>query len=62
MNIMVEALGLSLPYSSTALANTAERLSLAEKTGSRIVELVEKDMKPSKLSRVTIFTMPWWCC
>jgi len=49
MNIMVEALGLSLPYSSTALANTAERLSLAEKTGSRIVELVEKDMKPSKI-------------
>jgi len=49
MNIMVEALGLSLPYSSTALANTAERLSLAEKTGSKIVELVEKDMRPSKI-------------
>jgi len=55
MNIMVEALGFSLPYSSTAIANTAERLSLAEKTGRKIVELVEKDMKPSKIIKTDNF-------
>ncbi|MDK2878012.1 MAG: dihydroxy-acid dehydratase [Thermoanaerobacteraceae bacterium] len=49
MNILIEALGLSLPYSGTAPSNSWERLSLAEKTGRRIIELVKDKVTPLKL-------------
>jgi dihydroxy-acid dehydratase len=44
--ILIEGMGLALPYSSTSPANSQEKFSFAYKTGKRIVELVKGDLKP----------------
>lgn len=44
--ILIEAMGLALPYSSTSPANSSEKFSFAYKTGKRIVELLKQDLKP----------------
>lgn len=49
MACITEALGLSLPGSATILAEDARRLRIARTTGSRIVDLVEKDVRPSSI-------------
>ncbi len=49
MSCMTEALGLSLPYCATSLANSAFKLRLARGTGKQIVELVKDDLKPSQI-------------
>ena len=46
MNCLTEALGMSLPGSGTIPAVTAARQRLAKVTGMKIMELVEKDIKP----------------
>jgi dihydroxy-acid dehydratase len=46
MNCLTEALGMSLPGSGTIPAVTAARQRLAKATGMKIMELVEKDIKP----------------
>jgi dihydroxy-acid dehydratase len=46
---MTEALGLSLPYCATSLANSAYKMRLARATGKQIIKLVEADLKPSKI-------------
>ncbi len=40
---------MSLPYCATALANGALKERIAKETGVKIVELVKKDIKPSKI-------------
>ncbi len=40
-----EALGMTIPGGGTAPATSAQRLVLAEQTGEKIVELVQKDIK-----------------
>jgi dihydroxy-acid dehydratase len=40
---------MSLPYCATALANGALKQRIAKQTGAKIVELVEKDIKPSQI-------------
>ena len=47
MACMTEALGMSLPYCATSLATSAFKLRLAHQTGSRIVKLVNENIKPS---------------
>jgi len=46
MNCLTEVLGMSLPGSGTIPAVTAARIRLAKLTGIKIMELVEKDIKP----------------
>jgi len=46
MNCLTEVLGMSLPGSGTIPAVTAARIRLAKLTGMKIMELVEKDIKP----------------
>ncbi len=49
MNCLSEALGLALPYNGTIPAVFAERIRLAKKTGMQIMDLVNQDLKPSKI-------------
>jgi dihydroxy-acid dehydratase len=49
MACLTEALGMSLPYCATALAVSAAKLQIARKTGEKILELVSKDLTPSKI-------------
>jgi dihydroxy-acid dehydratase len=49
MAIVTEALGLSLPGTSTAAADTPERVIAAHESGRRIVGLVEQSLTPSRI-------------
>ncbi len=49
MACMTEALGLSLPYCATSLANSAFKARLARSTGKQIIKLVRDDLKPSQI-------------
>jgi len=46
MNCLTEVLGIALPGNGTIPAVYSERIRLAKKTGFKIMELVEKDIKP----------------
>jgi len=46
MNNLSEALGMSLPFNGSAPAVFSERIWLAKETGYKIVDLVQKDLKP----------------
>lgn len=49
MNCLTEAIGTALPGNGTIPAVYSERLRLAKITGMKIMELVEKDIKPSDI-------------
>lgn len=49
MNCLTEALGMSLPWCGTALAQSAEKRRIAFDSGVRIVELVKKNITPRKI-------------
>lgn len=49
MATMIEALGMSLPDNATIPAADSRRKVLAQLSGRRIVEMVEKDLKPSDI-------------
>ena len=49
MACLTEAMGMSLPYCATALANSAEKKWIAEESGSVIVELVKKNVTARKI-------------
>lgn len=49
MNCLLEALGLALPFNGTALAETEERYSIAEKAARLIMQLIEKDLTPRQI-------------
>jgi dihydroxy-acid dehydratase len=55
MACMTEALGMSLPYCATALANGALKQRIAKETGQKIVELTKKDIKPSQIMTQSAF-------
>ena len=46
MNCLTEVLGMGLPYNGTALADSGERIRLAKVAGIKIMELVNRDIKP----------------
>ena len=46
MNCLSEALGIALPGNGTALARSPDREALARQAGRRILELVDRDVKP----------------
>ncbi len=49
MNCLSEVLGLALPYNGTIPAVHADRLRLAKESGIQIMELVKKNLLPSKI-------------
>jgi len=49
MNVLAEALGMSLPGCAAIPAPYRERGQMAHATGRRIVEMVGEDLKPSKI-------------
>lgn len=49
MNCLSEALGMALPGNGTIPAVYAERIRLAKKSGMKVMELVEKDIRPSHI-------------
>lgn len=49
MNCLTEVLGMGLPGNGTIPAVYAERIRLAKMAGMKIMELVEKDIKPSDI-------------
>ncbi len=49
MNCLTEVLGLALPGNGTIPAVYSERIRLAKETGMKIMELLEKDIKPSDI-------------
>ncbi|HHV60886.1 MAG TPA: dihydroxy-acid dehydratase [Clostridiaceae bacterium] len=49
MNCLTEVLGMGLPGNGTIPAVYAERIRLAKEAGMKIVELVEKDIKPGDI-------------
>jgi len=49
MACVTEVLGMSLPYCATAHAVDAKKMRLARESGSKIIELLEKNITPSKI-------------
>ncbi|MBO0705904.1 MAG: dihydroxy-acid dehydratase family protein, partial [Candidatus Dormibacteraeota bacterium] len=49
MNSLAEALGMQLPGSAAIPAPYTERAKMAYRTGKRIVEMVEEDLRPSDI-------------
>jgi len=49
MACLTEALGMSLPGCGTALANSSKKQRIAKETGARIVDLVGKNITPSRI-------------
>lgn len=46
MNCLTEVLGMGLPYNGTALADTGERVRIAKMAGVKIMEMVERNIRP----------------
>lgn len=46
MNCLTEVLGIGLPYNGTALADSGERIRLAKMAGVKVMEMVEKNIRP----------------
>ncbi len=49
MNCLTEAMGMSLPWCGTALAGSADKRRIAFESGVRVVALVKKGIRPSKI-------------
>ena len=49
MNCLAEALGMSLPWCASIPAPYRERLQMSHRTGRRIVEMVQEDLRPSQI-------------
>ncbi len=49
MNCLAEVLGLALPYNGTIPAVFADRIRLAKESGIQIMEVVKKNLLPSKI-------------
>jgi dihydroxy-acid dehydratase len=49
MACMTEALGMSLPNCATTLATSSKKIRLAKESGEKIIELVQKNITPSKI-------------
>ena len=52
---MVESLGMSLPHNAAIPAPDSRRLTLAQLTGRRIVEMIHKDLKISQILKREAF-------
>ena len=55
MNCMLEALGLALPYNGSALARSPQREAMARQAGTRILDLIEKQVTPRSIATLEAF-------
>jgi len=55
MNCLTEVLGMGLPYNGTALSDSGERIRLAKMAGIKIMEMVNKDIKPRDILTMDAF-------
>ncbi len=55
MACVTEALGMSLPYCATALANSALKMRIAKETGEQIVKLTCENVTPSAIMKKEAF-------
>lgn len=55
MNCLTEALGMGLPGNGTIPAVYSERIRLAKKAGMKVMELLERDIKPSDIMTEAAF-------
>jgi len=55
MACVTEALGMSLPYCATALANSALKTRIAKETGEQIVKLTHENITPSAIMNKEAF-------
>ena len=55
MAVAIEALGMSLPYSSSTPAETPEKLEECHRAGAAIRNLLERDIKPSDIMTPAAF-------
>ena len=55
MSCLTEAMGMSLPWAGTALAQSADKRRIAFESGARVVELVKKNITPSKIMTPAAF-------
>ena len=55
MNCLTEAIGLTLPGNGTIPAVTSARIRLAKQTGEKIMDLLEKDIKPLDILKKEAF-------
>lgn len=55
MACLTEAMGMSLPWCGTALANSADKRRIAFESGERIVSLVKKNITPRKIMTRSAF-------
>ena len=55
MACVTEALGMSLPYCATTLANSVAKLRIAKETGEQIVKLICDNVKPSDIMKKEAF-------
>jgi dihydroxy-acid dehydratase len=46
MNCLTEVLGMGLPYNGTALADSGERIRLAKMAGVKVMEMIERNIRP----------------
>lgn len=49
MNCLMEALGLALPYNGSALAQTPERVALAQQAARQVMILIEQDLTARRI-------------
>ncbi len=49
MNCLMEALGLALPYNGSALAQTPERIALAQQAARQIMDLIDQDLTARRI-------------
>ncbi|MCT4595821.1 MAG: dihydroxy-acid dehydratase [Anaeromicrobium sp.] len=55
MNCLTEVLGMGLPFNGTAMAHSGERIQLAKYAGMKVMECVEKDLKPLDILTLDAF-------
>lgn len=55
MACVTEALGMSLPYCATSHAVDAKKMRIARESGAKIIDLVEKNLTPSKIMTQSAF-------
>jgi dihydroxy-acid dehydratase len=55
LNCLTEVMGMGLPFNGTALSDSGERVRLAKTAGMKIMELVEKDIRPRDILTIDAF-------
>jgi dihydroxy-acid dehydratase len=55
MNCLTEVLGMGLPFNGTALSDSGERIRLAKNAGMKILEILDKEITPSKIMTIDAF-------